>query len=87
MFKIIPKYDTGNKYQENIFWDCESFKTRPRGTWVAQSVEHLPPARVVTPGSWDRAPHQAPCQDPCSGVYFSHSQSSSPPFMSSLSNK
>ena len=30
-----------------------------RGTWVAQSVEPL--AQVMMPGSWDRAPHQAPC--------------------------
>jgi len=28
---------------------------------VAQSVRHLPSARVVIPGSWDPAPHQAPC--------------------------
>lgn len=30
MLKIIPKYDTGNKYQKNILWDCESFKTWPK---------------------------------------------------------
>ena len=27
-----------------------------RGTWVAQSVKHLPPAQVVIPGSWDGSP-------------------------------
>ena len=32
-----------------------------RGTWVAQSVGHLPSAWVMTPGSWDRAPHLASC--------------------------
>ncbi|VCW77697.1 unnamed protein product, partial [Gulo gulo] len=30
-------------------------------TWVAQSVKRLPPAQVMTPGSWDRALHWAPC--------------------------
>jgi len=28
---------------------------------VAQSVNHLPLARVVIPGSWDRVPYLAPC--------------------------
>ena len=31
------------------------------GAWVAQSVECLPSAQVMSPGSWDRAPHRAPC--------------------------
>ena len=31
-----------------------------RGTWVTQSVKHLPSAQVTIPGSWDRDPHQAP---------------------------
>ena len=30
------------------------------GTWVAQSVKHLPLAQVMIPGSWDPALHQAP---------------------------
>ena len=30
-----------------------------RGTWVAQSVKHLPSAHVMIPGSWDRVPHGA----------------------------
>ena len=30
------------------------------GAWVAQSVKHLPLAQVMTPGSWDQVPHQAP---------------------------
>ena len=34
---------------------------KPRGAWVTQSVKHLPSAQVMIPGSWDRAPHQAPC--------------------------
>ena len=29
--------------------------------WVAQSIKHLPLAQVMTPGSWDRVPHWAPC--------------------------
>ena len=32
-----------------------------RGTWVARSVGRLPSARVMILGSWDRAPHRAPC--------------------------
>ena len=28
----------------------------PRGAWVAQSVKHLPSARVMISGSWDQAP-------------------------------
>ena len=32
-----------------------------RGAWVAQAVKRLPSAQVMIPGSWDRAPHGAPC--------------------------
>ena len=32
-----------------------------QGAWVAQSVKHLPSAQVMIPGSWDWAPHWAPC--------------------------
>ena len=32
-----------------------------RRPWVAPSVKRLPSAQVMTPRSWDRAPHQAPC--------------------------
>jgi len=28
---------------------------------VAQLVKRLPSAQVMIPGSWDRAPHWAPC--------------------------
>ena len=31
------------------------------GAWVAQLVKRLPSAQVMVPGSWDRAPHRAPC--------------------------
>ena len=31
------------------------------GTWVAQSVKYLPSAQVMISGSWDPAPHWAPC--------------------------
>ena len=37
------------------------FKCFLRGTWVAQVVKCLPWARVMISGSWDRAPHVAPC--------------------------
>ena len=37
------------------------FKKNYKGACVAQSVKHLPTAHVMVPGSWDRAPHQAPC--------------------------
>ncbi|XP_034854411.1 bone marrow stromal antigen 2 isoform X1 [Mirounga angustirostris] len=33
----------------------------PQGTWVPPWVKRLPSAQVTIPGSWDRAPHQAPC--------------------------
>jgi len=35
-------------------------KSDPQGTWVAQSVKHLPSAQVMISGSQDRVPHQAP---------------------------
>ena len=35
-------------------------ETKYGGTWVAQSVKHLPLAQVMIPGSWDQAPHWAP---------------------------
>ena len=31
------------------------------GAWVAQWVGPLPSAQVMISGSWDRAPHRAPC--------------------------
>ena len=31
------------------------------GTWVAQSVKHLPLAQVMILGSWDPAAHGALC--------------------------
>jgi len=31
------------------------------GAWVAQLVGRLPSAQVMIPGSWDQAPHRAPC--------------------------
>ena len=34
---------------------------RTLGARVAWSVEHLPSAQVRIPGSWDGAPHAAPC--------------------------
>ena len=36
------------------------------GCLGGSAVECLPPAQVVTPGSWDRVPHQAPCMEPAS---------------------
>lgn len=32
-----------------------------RGTWVTQSIRHLPSAQFMISGSWDRAPCRAPC--------------------------
>ena len=37
------------------------FNNQQRGTWVAQSVKHLPLAQVMISGSWDGAPCQGPC--------------------------
>ena len=36
-------------------------KLRVLGAWVAQSVKHLLLDQVMIPGSWDQAPHLAPC--------------------------
>ena len=38
-----------------------SLKASLHGAWVTQLVKHLPSAQVMVPGSWDRAPSQAPC--------------------------
>ena len=35
--------------------------TQSGGTWVVQSVKRLPLAQDMNSGSWDGAPHQAPC--------------------------
>ena len=40
------------------------------GAWVAQSVEHLPSAQVVIPGSWDQVPHWVPCGGASAYVSF-----------------
>ena len=41
---------------------CTKYKhTIAQGHLVAQSVERLPLARVMIPGSWDQAPHWAFC--------------------------
>ena len=34
---------------------------RTRGTWGAQSVEHVPLAQVLILESWNQTPHRAPC--------------------------
>ena len=36
-------------------------KKHPGDAWVAQLVKHLPSPQVMTSGSWNRAPGQAPC--------------------------
>ena len=38
-------------YKRKVVW----------GTSLAQSVEGLPSAQVMISGSWDEAPHWAPC--------------------------
>ena len=38
-------------------------KAYSRGTWVAQSVKHLPSAQIMILGSWNRALHWAPCSE------------------------
>ena len=40
-----------------VWW----FRNGLWGTWVAQSVKHLPLAQVLIPGSWDRAPNLVLC--------------------------
>ena len=37
------------------------FKSPKKWDLVAQSVQHLPSAQVMIPGSWSQAPHRAPC--------------------------
>jgi len=52
-FLVKPiRQDERNKKHQN----CNK-----RGTWVAQSVKHLPSAQVMIPRSWDQALHRVPC--------------------------
>ena len=46
----------------HLSWEAKMTPTlRFWGTWLVQSVKHLPSAQVMIPGSWDGAPHWAPC--------------------------
>ena len=40
----------------NPYLNCKE-----RGAWMAWSVEPLPLAQAMIPGSWDGAPHWVPC--------------------------
>ena len=46
----------------HLSWEAKMTPTfRFWGTWLVQSVKHLPSAQVMIPGSWDGAPHWASC--------------------------
>ena len=49
-FKFFPRVLLGTRPIR--WWDA-------RGSWVVQSVKHLPSAQVMILESWDPAPHQA----------------------------
>ena len=48
-----------------------NFKSTMEGRLGGTAVGHLPSAQGVIPGSWDRAPHQAPPLQAC--FFLSHS--------------
>ena len=61
------------------------YKIQSWGARVAQSVKRLPSAQVVTPGSWDRFPHGAPCS--VGSLLLSLPLPTAPLLVLSLSNK
>ena len=54
------------KETDTMIYECIILKLRGKGHLGGSGVEHLPWAQVVTPGSWDQVPHQAPCMEPAS---------------------
>ena len=52
-----------------------SLRTKRRGTWGALSVNGLPLAQFMITGTWNQAPHLAPCS---AGKLVSPSPSASP---------
>ena len=48
-------------YEASITFIPKHKKNILKGAWVAQLVKHLPSVQVMIPGSWDQAPHWAPC--------------------------
>ena len=59
-------------------WDTQEkyLKSLVLGHLSGSVVERLPSAQVMTPGSWDRVLHRAPCMEPASpSAYISVSLS------------
>ena len=52
-----------NRYQGICAVSMQNISVRVKylGCLVAQLVKPLPSAQAMIPGSWDPAPHQAPC--------------------------
>ena len=73
---VIRKYDlfeNWNTYEPKSTLRFYNLKSNPWDAWVAQWFERLPLAQGMIPGSWDRAPHQAPSMELASpSAYVSH---------------
>ena len=67
-FLLVPwSLHSGSYRSSDTSFICNVFAW---DTWMAQSVKWLPSAQVRISGSWDQAPHLAPCS---MGACFPHS--------------
>ena len=47
-------------------YTSDGFRIHKKGHLGGSTVEHLPSAQGVIPGSWDQVPYWAPCTEPAS---------------------
>ena len=60
-----PNTTYGNSMETVLRWKSIAVKIYIKkeqrwGSWMAQSIKHLPSDEVMIPGSWDQALHWAP---------------------------